>query len=44
MTAAADTRRMAQEIAELKRQIAALTAIVERLRKLVDEQREGAWS
>ena len=38
------TLRMAQEIAELKRQIAALTDIVEGLRKLVDEQREGAWS
>lgn len=39
-----EIRRMQQEIAELRRQVAALVAIVEALRKLADERAEGAWS
>lgn len=35
---------MAKRIAELERQVAALVAIVEALRKLADERVEGAWS
>lgn len=39
-----EIRRMQQEIAELRRQVAALAAIVEALRNLADERAEGAWS